>query len=120
MITISNKAREMFIKQGLEGDFFVRVLVKTGGCSGMTYEAEIAEIMWEDETIAYQDDHLRIVSDKESMPYLEGLEIDYSTDLISVGFRFCNENNESSCGCGASFALAGFPTYEQGGTSCDC
>lgn len=120
MITISNKAREMFLKQGLEGDFFVRVLVKTGGCSGMTYEAEVAEIMWEGETIVYQDDGLRIVSDAESMPYLEGLEIDYSTDLISVGFRFRNDNNESSCGCGASFALAGYPTHDQGGTSCDC
>ena len=120
MITISNKAREMLVKQGLEGDCFVRILVKTGGCAGMTYEAEIAEIMWEGETIAYQDDDIRIVSDKESTPYLEGLEIDYSADLISVGFRFRNENNESSCGCGASFTADGIPMYEQGGASCDC
>lgn len=120
MITISNKARKMLQKQGLEGDAFVRILVKTGGCAGMTYEAEIGELMWDGEDIAYQDDEVRIVSDKESMPYLEGLEIDYSDDLISVGYRFRNESNESSCGCGASFTLAGFPTYEQGGTSCDC
>lgn len=110
----------MLVNQGLEGDAFVRVLVKTGGCAGMTYEAEIAEIMWDGETIAYQDGDIRIVSDKESLPYLEGLEIDYSSDLISVGYRFRNDSNDSSCGCGASFNLAGFPTYQQGGASCDC
>lgn len=120
MITISSKARKMLKKQGLEGDAFVRILVKTGGCAGMTYEAEIAELMWPGENIAYQDDEVRIISDRESMPYLEGLEIDYSDDLISAGYRFRNDSNESSCGCGASFTLAGFPTYEQGGTSCDC
>ena len=120
MITISDKARKMLIQQGLEGDAFVRILVKTGGCAGMTYEEEIAELMWEGETIAYQDDEIRVISDSESLQYLEGLEIDYSSDLISVGYRFRNDSNESSCGCGASFTLAGFPTYELGGTSCDC
>lgn len=120
MITISNKARKMLKQQGLKGDAFVRILVKTGGCAGMTYEAEIAEIMWDDETIAFQDDEVRVVSDKDSLQYLEGLEVDYSDDLISVGYRFRNDSNESSCGCGASFTLVGFPTYEQGGAGCDC
>jgi iron-sulfur cluster assembly protein len=120
MITISTKARKMLKTQGLEGDAFVRILVKTGGCAGMTYEAEIAELMWPGEDIAYQDDEVTIISDRESMAFLEGLEIDYSDDLISAGYRFRNDTNESSCGCGASFALAGFPAVSQGGTSCDC
>lgn len=120
MITISEKARKMLKQQGLNGDAFVRILVKIGGCAGMTYEAEIAELMWEGETIAYQDDEVRVISDSESLQYLDGLEIDYSSDLISVGYRFRNESNESSCGCGASFTLAGYPTIEKGGTSCDC
>jgi len=110
----------MLKQQGLKGDAFVRILVKTGGCAGMTYEAEIAELMWEGETIAYQDDEVRVISDSESLSYLDGLEIDYSSDLISVGYRFRNDSNESSCGCGSSFTLAGYPTYDQGGTSCDC
>jgi len=120
MITISEEARKMLKKHGLAGDAFVRILVKTGGCAGMTYEAEIAEIMWDGETVAFQDDEIRIVSDENSLPYLDGLEIDYSSDLISVGYRFRNDSNESSCGCGASFNLAGFPTYDHGGASCDC
>ena len=120
MITISNKARKMLKKQGLGGDAFVRILVKTGGCAGMTYEAEIAEVMWPGEDIAFQDNEVTIISDHESMAFLNGLKIDYSDDLISAGYRFRNDTNESSCGCGASFALAGFPTSDQGGTSCDC
>lgn len=119
MISISDKARKMLQHQGLEGDAFVRILVKTGGCAGMTYEAEIAEIMWDGETIACHENGVTVVSDKESLPYLDGLEIDYSDDLISVGYRFRNDNNETACGCGASFALAGFPVIENGGARCD-
>jgi len=118
MITISNKARKKLKEQGLEGDAFVRLVVKTGGCAGMTYEAEIDDIMWDGETIVYSDDEVQVVSDLESIPYLEGLEVDYSDDLISAGYRFRNESNESSCGCGASFSLAGFPTSQEGGTHC--
>lgn len=118
MITISNKARNKLKDQGLEGEAFVRIVVKTGGCAGMTYEAEIDDIMWDGETIVYNDDEVQIVSDQESLPYLEGLEIDYSDDLISAGYRFRNESNDSSCGCGASFSLAGFPTYQEGETHC--
>jgi iron-sulfur cluster assembly protein len=120
MIIISNKARKMLKKQGLSGDAFVRILVKTGGCAGMTYEAEIAEVMWPGEDIAFQDNEVTIISDRESMEFLNGLKIDYSDDLISAGYRFRNDTNESSCGCGASFALAGYPASEHGGASCDC
>lgn len=119
MISISDKARKMLKHQGLEGDAFVRILVKTGGCAGMTYEAEIGEIMWDGETIASHENGVTVVSDKESLPYLDGLEIDYSDDLISVGYRFRNDNNETACGCGASFTLAGFPVIENGGARCD-
>lgn len=110
----------MLQKQGLQDDAFVRIKTITGGCAGMTYEAEIAEIMLDGEIIAHQDDQVRVVSDKASLPYLEGLEVDYSDDLISVGYRFRNGQNDSSCGCGASFSLAGFPTLEKRSSGCDC
>lgn len=59
-----------------------------------------------------------VVSNIESIPYLLGLVIDYSDDLISAGFRFNNASNDSSCGCGASFELAGFPEFKREVMSC--
>lgn len=118
MISISDKARKMLQHQGAGRDVFVRVVVHTGGCAGMTYNAEIDSVKKEDEKTVYRDQDIVIVTDDNSLPYLHGLNIDYSDDLISAGFRFNNSSNESSCGCGASFSLSGFPEFEQGGLSC--
>ncbi len=116
-ITITEKARKELQKQGAGHATFLRIRVKTGGCAGMTYDAEIGSVKGEDERVV-QRDTITIVSNEESLSFLEGLCIDYSDDLISAGFRFSNSSNESSCGCGASFALAGFPTVAKGGASC--
>ena len=118
MITLTNKALKVLTDQGAGEGRFVRILVKTGGCAGMTYDAEIDEIMQDGEQVVQEEGQLMIVSNDASKPFLEGLVIDYSDDLISAGFRFSNSSNESSCGCGASFALAGFPTFVKGGVSC--
>lgn len=75
----------------------------------MVYDAEIDTEKRESEVIILVDDELTVVADRVSLPLLEGLVVDYSDDLISAGFRFTNSKNETSCGCGASFALAGFP-----------
>jgi len=118
MITITDNAQNMLRRQGAGENRFVRILVKTGGCAGMTYDAEIGDTLHEGENVFQKEGGLTIVSNKESRPFLDGLKIDYSTDLISAGFRFSNSSNESSCGCGASFALSGFPTFAKGGVSC--
>jgi len=118
MITITDNARRMLHRQGAGETSFVRILVKTGGCAGMTYDAEIDNTLRQGESVFQEEGGLTIVSNQESQPFLDGLKIDYSTDLISAGFRFSNSSNESSCGCGASFALSGFPTFAKGGVSC--
>jgi len=118
MISISDKARAMLQQQGAGEQFFVRVVVHTGGCAGMTYDAEIDRIKRKDETTVQRDQGITIVSDIASLPFLDGLSIDYSDDLISAGFRFNNSSNESSCGCGASFSLTPFPELEKGGLTC--
>lgn len=118
MITLTEKALRVLRKQGAGDGRFVRIHVKSGGCSGMTYDAEIDDRLQENEDIFQEVGELALVTNQESKPFLEGLVIDYSDDLISAGFRFSNSNNESSCGCGASFALSGFPTFRQGGISC--
>jgi len=111
MISISDKARAMLLKQG--GDrCFVRVTVTSGGCAGMTYNAELASGKKDEEKIILKDDQFTVITNEESIPFLFGLKIDYSDDLISAGYRFSNASNESSCGCGASFAgstITGFP-----------
>lgn len=84
----------------------------------MTYDAEIDAEMRSDEKVIQTHNGIDVVSNIESIPYLLGLVIDYSDDLISAGFRFNNASNDSSCGCGASFELAGFPEFNREVVSC--
>ncbi len=118
MLTITDKARTILHQQGAGDGRFLRILVKTGGCAGMTYDAEIDYTLQEGEKKVLTDGDIVIVSNEQSIRFLDGLVIDYSDDLISAGFKFSNSSNESSCGCGASFTLSGFPTFEKGGTTC--
>ena len=118
MIKISDKARNMLRQQGADENRYVRVVVQSGGCAGMTYDAEIDDVRHDNEKIVLKDNGIIVITDDESLPYLHGLSIDYSDDLISAGFRFNNGSNESSCGCGASFSVAGFPSFERGGVAC--
>ena len=112
-ITIEEKARKM-LKNKLEPDQFLRVAVTEGGCAGLTYSADIDREMQEGESVVLQSGDIRIVSNQESSQYLDGLIIDYSDDLIGGGLQFTNASAETTCGCGASFNLAGFPVIENG------
>lgn len=118
MITITDEAREMLRRQSSGEKPYLRIRVKSGGCAGMTYDAELDSVKQDGERIVQTNDRIIVISNDESMQFLEGLTIDYSDDLISGGFRFNNDTNESSCGCGASFALAGFPQISKGIMSC--
>ena len=110
MITMSTKACDMLRKHGSD-DGYVRITVKTGGCAGMTYDANIVTEKCLDEQIIYDNQGIKVITDNQSLPYLKGLNVDYSDDLISSGFRFNNSSNESSCGCGSSFSVSGFPQF---------
>ncbi|CAG9464719.1 unnamed protein product [Pedinophyceae sp. YPF-701] len=84
----------------------LRMGVKSGGCSGLSYAMD-----FEDEANIKEDDHvmeqggIKLVTDPKSLLYLFGMSLDYSTDLIGGGFQFHNPNAESSCGCGKSFGV---------------
>jgi iron-sulfur cluster assembly protein len=112
-IIIQEKARKM-LKNKLEAGQFLRVTVTEGGCAGLTYNADIDREMQKRESVILQNGDIRIVSDPESSKYLDGLTIDYSDDLIGGGLQFTNANAGTTCGCGASFNLAGFPVIENG------
>lgn len=103
-IAITDRAQEELSKLELGENGFLRINVVPGGCSGMTYTAAVDTDFGADDVSVFEAGALRIVTDAGSAIFLEGLNIDFSDDLIRSGFRFTNPNASGSCGCGASFA----------------
>ncbi len=93
------------------GEKVLRVGVRSGGCSGMSYTMdfiEAAEILADDETYTYEPagaPSFRVVSDPKSLLYIYGMQLDFSSALIGGGFNFTNPNASQTCGCGSSFAV---------------
>ena len=83
---------------------FVRVGVKSGGCSGLSYELKFDKLKLDDDKI-YTDNSVRILVDKKSLLYLIGTTLEYSGGLNGKGFIFNNPNANRTCGCGESFSL---------------
>ncbi len=91
-------------KQGK--DLCLRVGVRQGGCSGMSYMMDFedaSKITPQDEVFDYEG--FRIVCDRKSLLYLYGLQLDYSDAMIGGGFQFTNPNASQTCGCGKSFGV---------------
>jgi len=112
-ITIKENAEKM-LRDKLEEGQFLRVTVTEGGCAGLTYAAEVGREMNDDDIVVLERDGIRVVSDRGGSKYLEGLVVDYSDDLFNGGLKFTNANTKSTCGCGSSFSLSGFPDIEGG------
>ena len=106
MIQLTENARQevkRLIGQQKPGSF-LRVGVKGGGCSGLTYDIKFDDKMNEFDR-AYEIDGVRVVCDSKSFIYLDGMAIDHSTELVGGGFKFINPNATGSCGCGTSFSV---------------
>lgn len=103
-IEISQRAVDELVKMDITGEKFLRIAVVTGGCAGMTYSAGIDSEMQDDDMVLYEQDDLRVMADIKSALYLDGLQIDYSEDLLQSGFKFTNTRAKKSCGCGKSFS----------------
>ena len=95
-----------------QGDTKVlRVGVRSGGCSGMSYTMdfiEATEIRSDDEQYVYEPTgapSFTVVSDPKSLLYIYGMQLDFSSALIGGGFNFTNPNASQTCGCGRSFAV---------------
>lgn len=83
---------------------FVRVGVKSGGCSGLSYELKFDNASREEDKI-FEDNAVKITIDKKSFLYLVGTTLEYSGGLNGKGFVFNNPNANRTCGCGESFSL---------------
>ena len=83
---------------------FVRVGVKSGGCSGLSYDLKFDKEKEEEDKV-FEDNGVKIIVDKKSFLYLIGTTLDFSGGLNGTGFVFNNPNANRTCGCGESFSL---------------
>jgi len=83
---------------------FVRVGVKSGGCSGLSYILDFEEKASENDKVV-ESNGINLVIDKKSLLYLVGTTLEYSSGLNGKGFHWTNPNAQRSCGCGESFSL---------------
>ena len=97
------KAQKLMQEQNLS-NAFIRVGVKGGGCSGLTYIMDF-DTELKDEDKVFEDNGIKIVVDKKSFLYLVGSELNYSGGLNGKGFEFINPNANRTCGCGESFSI---------------
>lgn len=101
-----NALKQIFALRASQGqDLCLRVGVRQGGCSGMSYLMDfeqVGNIRPDDEVYDY--DGFKVVCDRRSILYLYGLVLDYSNAMIGGGFQFTNPNASQTCGCGKSFS----------------
>ena len=81
----------------------LRVGVKGGGCSGMTYVLAIEDASPKQFDSVFEQDGIKLLIDAKSHLYLDGMTIDYKNSLMGGGFEFQNPLAKKSCGCGTSF-----------------
>ena len=82
----------------------IRVGVKSGVCSGLSYDLKFDKIASSDDKV-FQDNGVKIIVDNKSFLYLIGTTLEYSGGLNGKGFVFNNPNANRTCGCGESFSL---------------
>lgn len=109
MIKVSDQAKEKAIQLMTEDGFqpfedYIRVGVKSGGCSGLEYMLKFDNEKTDSDQV-FEDNGIRIIIDKKSILYLAGTILEYSGGLNGKGFVFNNPNANRTCGCGESFSL---------------
>ena len=91
------------MKSDKKENYFLRMSVEGGGCSGMTYKMDFDDKKKEFDKV-FESNGLTIICDLKSWLYLKDVKVDYSDDLLNGGFKITNPNAERTCGCGTSFS----------------
>ena len=109
MIKVSDTAKKKIIELMTDDGFdaatdYVRVGVKSGGCSGLSYDLKFDKDKTDEDKI-FTDNNINIAVDKKSFLYLAGTTLEFSGGLNGKGFVFNNPNANRTCGCGESFSL---------------
>lgn len=108
MITLSEKAyqkvKELMSESVYDSSYFLKVEVVGGGCSGLKYNMDFSNQISPEDQVFEQSD-IKIVTNKKSLLYLIGTELDYSDGLNGKGFEWKNPQASRVCGCGESFSL---------------
>jgi iron-sulfur cluster assembly protein len=100
-----NKVRMLMTEEGFDpNQAYVRVGVKSGGCSGLSYELNFDNETNQKDKL-YENNDVKIIVDKKSLLYLIVTTLEYSGGLNGKGFVFNNPNAQRTCGCGESFSL---------------
>lgn len=106
-VTLTHEAcgeiRRMLEKESDPKDLGLRLMVKGGGCSGLTYAMNFDRQKEKDHVFDFEG--LKVLVDPKSFLYLKGTTLDYADSLQEKGFRFINPNANKTCGCGESFSV---------------
>ena len=99
----ARQVKELKQQQNLPETTFLRMGVRGGGCSGLSYALEFdTELGPHDKQ--FEIDGITVVVDRKSYIYLNGTTLDYVKQGLTGGFTFINPQAKSSCGCGTSFS----------------
>ncbi|WP_310378677.1 iron-sulfur cluster assembly accessory protein [Flavobacterium sp.] len=109
MIKVSESASKKIVDMMKDDGFdasedYVRVGVKSGGCSGLSYDLTFDKQIGENDKV-FEDNNIKIAVEKKSFLYLAGTILEFSGGLNGKGFVFNNPNASRTCGCGESFSL---------------
>ncbi|MES2618012.1 MAG: iron-sulfur cluster assembly accessory protein [Bacteroidota bacterium] len=100
----TEKVHQLMQDEKMGPDYFVRVSVKGGGCSGLSYDLDF-DNEHKDSDQEFVNGDVKIICDLKSYLYLAGTELDFTDGLNGKGFNFINPNAKRTCGCGESFAV---------------
>lgn len=109
-----SRVKEMMAQEE-DDNLFLRIGVKGGGCTGLSYGMGFDNEINEDDQ-QFEEQGIKVVIDSESVPVLKGTVIDFKQNMMGGGFAIDNPNAIASCGCGSSFRTA----TNAGKPSADC
>jgi iron-sulfur cluster assembly accessory protein len=101
--TATTKVKELMDAEG-QPELYLRVAVRPGGCSGLSYEMFFDTEKAADDIVEAYGDGVQVVVDPASAQHLSGASLDYKDGLQGAGFTINNPNAQRTCGCGQSFS----------------